>query len=65
MKSCPKPVLDFESNSERVKSNKRFCSKKCWSDNQQKWIIFSNQDQIKMSVNVKKCGCDYFYVLNY
>ena len=27
IKSHPKPVVDFESNSESVKSNKRFCSK--------------------------------------
>ena len=29
----PKPVADFESNSESVKSNKRFYSKKYQSDN--------------------------------
>ena len=38
MKSCPKPVVDFKSNLENVKSNKRFCSKKYQSDNQQKCI---------------------------
>ena len=38
MKSCHKPVVDFESNSESIKSNKRFCSKKYQSDNQQKCI---------------------------
>ena len=48
IKSCPKPVVDFESNSESVKSNKRFCSKKYQSDIQQKCI-----GCLKMSVNVK------------
>ena len=38
MKSCPKPVVDFESNLESVNSNKRFCLKKYQSDNQQKRI---------------------------
>ena len=33
IKSHPKPVVDFESNSESVKSNKRFYSKKYQSDN--------------------------------
>ena len=35
MKSCPKPVVDFESNLESVKSYKWFHSKKYQSDNQQ------------------------------
>ena len=38
MKSCLEPVVDFESNTKSVKSNKRFCSKKFQSDNQEKCI---------------------------
>ena len=33
MKSCPKPVVHFESNLESVKSNERFYLKKYQSDN--------------------------------
>ena len=33
IKFCFKPVVDFESNSKSVKSNKRFYSKKYQSDN--------------------------------
>ena len=33
IKSHPKPVVDFKFNSENVKSNKRFYSKKYQSDN--------------------------------
>ena len=33
VKSCPKPVVNFESNLESVKSNKRFYLKKYQSDN--------------------------------
>ena len=39
-KSHPKPVVDFESNSESVKSNKRFYSKKYQSDN------YTNNQQV-------------------
>ena len=57
VKSCPKPVVDFESNLESVKSNKRFYLKKYQSDNQtnnqQNCKTVSNQDQIKISVIVK------------
>ena len=56
-KSHHKPVVDFESSLESVKSYKWFCPKKYESvnhtNNQQKCIIVSNQDQIKMSVSVK------------
>ena len=38
MKSHLKPVVYFKSNSKSVKSFKRFCSKKCQSDNEQKCI---------------------------
>ena len=38
MKSCLEPVVDFESSSESVKSNKRFYLKKYQNDNQQKCI---------------------------
>ena len=38
MKSSPKSVVIFESNSKSVKSNKRFRSKKYQSDNQRKCI---------------------------
>ena len=38
MKSCLKPVADFESNSKSVKSYKWFRTKKYQSGNQQKCI---------------------------
>ena len=38
IKSHPKPVVDFESNSKSVKSNNRFYSKKYQRDNQQMCI---------------------------
>ena len=57
VKSCPKSVVDCESNLESVKSNKRLYSKKYQTENhtnnQQKWIDCLNQDQIKMSMSVK------------
>ena len=65
IKSHPKPVVDFESNSESVKSNKRFCSKKYQSDNQQKCIDCLKPRSNKNERECKKCGCDYFYVPNY
>ena len=47
----------YGSNLESVKSNDRFCTKKYQSDsltnNQQKGVVASNQDQIKMSLSVK------------
>ena len=60
MKSCPKPVLDFKSNSKSVKSNKRFYSKKYQGDNQQKCI-----DCFKPRSNVKNMVAITFNVLNY
>ena len=33
MKFCPKPVINFESNLEKVKSNKRLYLKRYQSDN--------------------------------
>ena len=65
MKSCPKPVLDFESNLENVKSNKRFCSKKYQSDNQQKCIDRLKPRSNKNERKCKKRGCDHFYVPKY
>ena len=69
VKSCPKPVVDFESNSESIKSNKRFYLKKCQSDNhrnnQQKCIDCLKPRSNKNERERKKCGCDYFYELNY
>ena len=65
MKSYPKPVVDFESNLESVKSNKRFCSKKYQSDNQQKCIDCLKPRSNKNEHVCKKCGCNYFYVPHY
>ena len=69
IKSHPKPVVDFESNSKSVKSNKRFYSKKYQShnhtNNQQKSIDCLNPRSNKNEPERKKCGCNEFYVLNY
>ena len=65
MKSCPKPVVDFESNLESVKSNKRFCSKKYQSDNHKKCIDCLKPRSNKNKYEFKICGCDHFYVPNY
>ena len=65
MKSCPKLVLDFESNLKSVKSNKRFCSKKYQIENQQKSIDCLKPRSNKNEREFKKCGSDHFYVPNY
>ena len=66
MKSCLKPVADFESNSKSVKSNKRFYSKKSYqSDNQQKCIDCLKPRSNENERECKKFGWDYFYVPNY
>ena len=57
IKSHPKLVFDFESNSESVKSNKIFYSKKYQSDNrtnsQQKWIDCLKPRSNKNETSVK------------
>ena len=69
VKSCPKPVVDFESNLESVKSNKKFYLKKYQSDNhtnnQQKCIDCLKPRSNKNERECKKCGCSYFYVPSY
>ena len=69
VKSCPKPVVDFESNLESIKTNKRFYLKKHQSDNhtnnQQKCIDCLKPRSNKNEPECKKCGCNYFYVPNY
>ena len=69
IKSYPKPVVDFESNLENVKSNKRPYLKKCQSDNhtnnQQVCVDCLKPRSNKNEDECKKCGCDYFYVPNY
>ena len=69
IKSHPKPVVDFESNSESVKSNKRFYLKKYQSDNhtnnQQKCIDCLKPRSNQNERECKKCGSDHFYVPNY
>ena len=69
VKSCPKQVVDFESNLEKVKGIKRFRSKKYHSDNctknQQKCIDCLKTRSNKNEPECKKCGCNYFYVPNY
>ena len=65
MKSCLKPVVDFESNSKSVKSYKRFRSKKYQGDNQQKCIDCLKPRSNKNEHVYKKYGCNYSYVPNY
>ena len=65
MKSCLEPVVDFDSNSESVKSNKRFYLKRYQSDNQQKCIDWLKPRSNKNERVCKKCGCNHFYVPNY
>ena len=69
VKSCPKPVVDFEFNLKSVKSIKRFHPKKYQSDNhinnKQKCIDCLKARSNKNERECKKCGCDYFYVPNY
>ena len=69
IKSYPKPVVDFESNLENVKSNKRPYLKKCQSgnhtNNQQVCVDCLKPRSNKNEDECKKCGCDYFYVPNY
>ena len=65
MKSCSKPVVDFESNLESIKSYKWFRSKKYQSDNQQKCMDCLKPRSYKNERECKKCGCNHFYVLSY
>ena len=65
MKSCLKPVVDFESDSKSIKSFKRFRSNKYQSDNKQKCINGLRARSNKNEFVCKKCGCNYFYVPNY
>ena len=65
MKSCPKSVVNFESNSKSVKSYKWFHSKKYQSDNQQNCIDCLKPRSNKNEHECKGCGCNYFYVPNY
>ena len=65
VKSHPKSVVSFESNSEIVKSYKRFYSKKYQSDYQKKCIDCLKPRSNKNERECKNCGCDYFYVPNY
>ena len=62
MKSCLKPVVDFEPNSKSIKSYKCFRSKKHQIDNQQECIYFLKPRSNKNALKCKKCGFDYFYV---
>ena len=64
MKSCPKPVVEFESNLESVKSYKWFHSKKYQSDNQQNCIDCLKPRSNKNERECKNCVCDHFYVSN-
>ena len=69
IKSHPKPVVDFESNLENVKSDERFYLKKYQSDNhmnnQQVCIDFLKPRSNKNERECKKYGCNYFYMPNY
>ena len=65
MKSCLKPVVDFESNSKSVKSYKGFLSKKYQIGNKQKCIDCLKPRSNKNELACKKCGCNYFYLPNY
>ena len=62
MKSHLEPVVNFESNSKSVKSNKRFRSKKYQIDNRQKCIDCFKPRSNKNELECKKCGCNHFYV---
>ena len=73
-KSCPKPVVNFESILESVKRYERFYSKRYQRDNlakrfhtnsQQKCIDCLKPRSNKNERECKKCGCDCFYVPNY
>ena len=59
MKSHPEPVVNFESNSKSVKSNRRFRSKKYQIDNRQKCIDCLKPRPNKNELVCKKCRCDY------
>ena len=65
MKSHLKPVVDFESNSKSIKSNKRFYPKKYQSGNRQKCIDCLKRRSNKNECVCKKCGCNCFYVPGY
>ena len=65
MKSCLKPVVDFETNSKSFKNYKWFRTKKYQIDNQRKCINCLNSRSNKNESECKKCDCDYFYVPNY
>ena len=65
MKSHLEPVLDSESNSKSVKSNKRSYRQKYQIDNQQRCIDCLKPRSNKNERMCKKCGCDYFYIPNY
>ena len=69
VKSCHKAVVDSESNLESVKSYKWSLPKKYQNDNhtnnQQKCIDCLKPRSNKNERECKKCGCNYFYVLNY
>ena len=58
-------LSNFEFNLESVKINKRFCSKKFKSDNQQKCKDCLKPRSNKNERECKKCGCDHFYVPKY
>ena len=65
MKSHLEPVVDSESNSKSVKSNKRFYQKKYQIDNQQRCLDCLKPRSNKNELECKKCGCNCFYVPNY
>ena len=58
IKSCPKLVVDFESNLESVKSDNH-------TNNQQKCMGCLKPRSGKNEHECKKCGCHYFYVPNF
>ena len=69
IKSHPKPVVDFESNLESVRSYECFHPKKYQSDNlannQQKCIDCLKPKSNKNERKCKTCACYYFYVPSY
>ena len=65
MKSCPKLVVDFGSNSESVESIKKFPLKNYQSDNQQKCIDCLKPRSNENERECKKFGWDYFYLPDY
>ena len=58
MKSCPKPVANFEFNSKSIRGYKCFRSKSYQGDNRQRCIDCLKPRSNKNESGCKKCGCN-------